>query len=490
MKYFILLFILMGKAYGEEKKANFWKKFFRRSFSGSIGHASIIGSDYRGYSHMRGRFDHTFFESTKIVAEGLMEYTDIRFQQSLRRNIPNNEQQKPPERDFKYSKSNFRAEELYISQEIGDLITISYGVQKIIWGQFEPYSPTNLVFPFNLSTTDVEFNKLKGTLPQQAGIVTFYPTYNTTLSLYVFPKLTYDNVLKNRFDNPGNYRDQNENEQPRTVSLPKGGDELQTGARIMFYPSWGTLGLSYHKGYNTTAPSENNIIEKSPDNDDHYYIKENIGLAEREMFGAELAIPWGNFIYKFELSSSKTIENIRFDGSLREVNTNPGLSPLARRYFNAIRNNDFKLSVPSRQNIMAIGTTANLSRWYLNLVIFFIQTEYKEKYKNLVDLHKQMQEESSDDNNDSERSWFPGGVISYYLNNDRSSEIGLAAGIISNGSGGILFYKKITDKFVYGAALQSIKYFSDDNITETGSDDYKRKNELSTGALLSLTYKF
>ena len=52
-----------------------------------------------------------------------------------------------------------------------------------------------------------------------------------------------------------------------------------------------------------------------PKNDD-YRIQEEIGLAEREMFGAELAIPWGSFVYKVELSSSKTSENIRFDDGL------------------------------------------------------------------------------------------------------------------------------------------------------------------------------
>ena len=497
MKYLIILLLLTGNAYAKEKKSSFWKKFLRRSISGSIGHASIIGADYRGYSHLRGRFDHSFFDSNKIVAEGLFEYTDIHFAQKLNDWIqedgnPNNLAEK---RTFKYQKSNFRAEELYISQEIGDLLTLSYGVQKIVWGQFEPYSPTNLVFPFNLSTTDVEFNKVKGTLPQLAGVATIYPTDNITLSLYAFPELTYDNVIKNRFDNPGTYRVPGREEITRDVRLPDGSDELQTGIRLMFYPSWGTFGLSYHKGYNTTQPFSNDIIAPVPapegDGDD-FYTREQIGLAKREMFGVELAIPSGSFVYKLELSSSKTNENIRYDYELIDLDTAGDFrGSLQEQYFNAIRDdNNFKLTIPARQNIMAAGVTGNLSRWYLNLVIFFIKTQYKDKYQNLVDLNKQLDEANEQDDEDSERSWFPGGVISYYLNRDKSSELGLAAGIISNGSGGALFYKKTTDKFVYGAALQAIEYFSNDNITESSSDDYERENDISAGALLSLTYKF
>ena len=485
MKYLILFLFCLPPLHAAE-----WKKFLRRSVSGSVGHASIIGSDYRGYTHLRGRFDHSLFEGTRVVAEGLFEYTDIQFDQQLSRP----EQAEPGqarERKFKYQKNNFRAEELYLSQEVGELMTLSYGVQKVVWGQFEPYSPTNLVFPFNLSTTDVEFNKVKGTLPQEAGIITLYPTYNTTLSLYAFPKITYDNVIKNRFDNPGTYTDDEGNRQERLVELPAGSDELQTGARLMYYPSWGTIGLSYHKGYNTTQPFSNSFIELDPnrDSDDDYIEREKIGLAKRETVGLELAVPWRSFILKGEISSYSSHENIRFNGILQD--TNSRLEGLEKDYFDAIKNdNNFNLYVPVRSNIMAVGVTGNLSRWYLNLVVFFLENQYEEKYQNLVDLEKRIDQLSGNSDEDESRSWFPGGVVSYYLNSNKLSEIGLAAGIISNGSGGALFYKKTTDKFVYGAALQAIEYFSDNNITESSGDEYERKNQFSTGALLSLTYKF
>ena len=48
-----------------------------------------------------------------------------------------------------------------------------------------------------------------------------------------------------------------------------------------------------------------------------------------------------------------------------------------------------------------------------------------------------------------------------------------------------------TDSLVYGAALQSIEYFSDQDIIETGADeDYEKKDDTMTGLLLNLTYKF
>ena len=265
MKYLILLTLLIGNAYGKENKSKFWKKFCAEVFPApSDTPVSSVSTT----------------EVTAIYGDAsiIPSLTALKLSPKDSTSTPTSISPKPwdervkeegnpgnlaEERTFKYTKSNFRAEELYISQEIGDLLTLSYGVQKVVWGQFEPYSPTNLVFPFNLSTTDVEFNKVKGTLSQQAGIATIYPTDNITLSLYAFPELVYDNVIKNRFDNPGTYRDANNNEVTRSVRLPKGSDELQTGARLMFYPSWGTIGLSYHKGYNTTQPSNNDSIVRA-----------------------------------------------------------------------------------------------------------------------------------------------------------------------------------------------------------------------------------
>ena len=91
---------------------------------------------------------------------------------------------------------------------------------------------------------------------------------------------------------------------------------------------------------------------------------------------------------------------------------------------------------------MAVGVTGNLSRWYLNLVVFFLDNQYEGKYQNLIDLENRINERSGNNDEDESRSWFPGGVVSYYLNSDKLSEIGLAAGIISNGSGGALSTKK------------------------------------------------
>ena len=241
----------------EEKETGFWRKA-SRNFTGSIGQASIIGNgdSYRGYTHARLGFQYSPFSTTKIGLQGLFERTQIQFTQALREHTQTSNDNLEKEKKLKYAKNKLRAEEAYLSQELFDSLTLSYGIQQIVWGQFNPYSPTNLVFPFNLSTTDIEFTKVKGTLPQEAAVATFFPVDSISLSLYYFPKLTYDEVIERRFSQ----------DRDTPVRLPSGSDKAQEGGRLMFYPSWGTIGFSYYKGFDTSLVFEEKNLMVSGSN--------------------------------------------------------------------------------------------------------------------------------------------------------------------------------------------------------------------------------
>ena len=455
--------------------------FFYKNLSGSIGHASIMGTadDYRGYSHARIRFDRTIFSRTKLVMEGLYEYTHIKFTQLAE----NSNLIGTPdyERKLNYKKGKLKGEEVYIKKDLFDNLTLSYGIQKIVWGQFEPYSPTNMVFPFNLSTTDVEFNKVKGTLSQEAAVINFYPKDYISLSLYAFPKLTYDTVIQRRLERA----QQSTGPNSTNVSIPKAGDQWQKAARLMFYSSWGTFGISYHDGYNTSRPFRDERIVGAgfP-----YTNQRTLTFTERKMIGFEMAIPSGSWTYKLEFARSNEFEEINFDGTLNNIAL---LNTEQQNYLMAIiGTNERKLYVPFKSNILSVGTTANLNRWYVNLVLFYLNNSYSSEAQRLKDLEERAFP-SRGTSSGYDGPIFPGLVLSRYLNDEKNSELGLALGIISNGQGAALYYKKVTNSIVYGAALQSIEYFSDDNVAETGSDEgYKKKEGSNTGVLLSMTYKF
>ena len=465
----------------EEAEKSDWKSnLLRKNLSGSIGHSSIFGrnSEYRGYSHLRLRYEKNLPTNTKIAAEALYDYTQIKFIQ-----VPEDRSRTDlePEKKLNYRKTELRAEEAYIEQEIFDNLSISYGIQKVVWGQFEPFSPTNLAFPFNLSTTDVEFSKVKGTLAQETGIIRYFPSSNISLSLYAFPKLTYDPIIQKIIDNPGRYYD-GQNIVDGIFVMPEKSDRLQTGVRLMYYPSWGTMGFTYYKGFNTSTPHTSGNIRLSGTRG----IKSQITTFSREeMFGFELALPRGSWTHKIEYSMTKTTDPIDINDSLSDITI---LSPASQEYLNGILNlNNGSLLIPATLDILAVGTTGNLRRWYFNLMVFYFDYRYDEVGKRLKELKENSQE--SDDGYDG--PVFPGLVISRYLNDSKTSELGLAASIISNGQGVALFYKRTSDSWVQGLALQNISYFSDNSIAESGGDrGYERRDSNTTGILVSITRKF
>ena len=462
---------------------------WRRNISGSVGHSSVVGtvSEYRGYSHARLRFSDIFFNHTKVVLEGLSEYIQIQILQTPQKG---GDAEGKGDKKLKYTKGTLRWEEAYIEQDFFDRFSLSYGIQKIVWGQFEPFSPTNFTFPFNLSTADIDFTKAKGTLSQEAGIFRFHIMDNMDLSLYAFPKLTYDSILQGQIDSPGDYDDGNgeySEDNKTLVDLPSGKEKLQTGIRLMYYPSWGTAGLSYYKGFNTSGLHRAGKIKE--DNSGSLYKTETLTFGKQEMYGVEFSIPAGNWVYKLEYSMSTTEQDIGLFSN--DLNNDDGeLTPEQDKFLQALINdNGGDLSIFRTIDMVAIGATGDLRRWFFNLIIFYFDIRYDKATQRLVDLKEKAEKENYDSGYTG--PFFPGFIISRYLDDDKSGQIGMAAGVISNGQGVALFYKKTTDSMVYGLGLQSLDYFADDAIIETNKEEgYERKSQVVTGVLASLTYKF
>lgn len=250
----------------------------------------------------------------------------------------------------------------------------------------------------------------------------------------------------------------------------------------MYYPSWGAMGFTYYKGFDTSNLFIRGNIRVVGNSG---IRSEVVTFTKQEMFGFELAVPKGNWVHKIEYSAIKSAEALYVNADLNDITL---LDAANTAYVNAILNqNGGNLQLPIKQDILAIGTTGNLKRWHLNLTLFYLKNRYTEDGERILELGEKTIP-NSDDGYDG--PLFPGFVISRYLNDDKTSELGLAAGIISNGQGVALFYKKTSDSWVYGAALQSISYFSGGEEAGAGDSGYKRKDDSTTGLLLSLTRKF
>lgn len=516
-----------------------------KSISGTVNYSQTSGStNKRQYGVLNLRFDKDF-GSFRLVLEGLAEAAKITIKQKLNQNYcvhsVNNCSKYAKERSLTHKKSQGKLEEAYVAYEANSVVTLSGGKKKVIWGQFEPFSPSNFAFPLNLVSTGVKFSKFKSALGQNFVGVNLYPTSFMSLEAYFFPQITADDIAtksvtggRTDYGQPKiiNPTKNNINLEDKTVkgSIPSGKKGHQYGGRILFYTGWGTLGVSAFNGYDTLNPLSFRVIKKLKDSNgtdftfgantaatatapavknnfrgfdngkNYYYTTTLPSFGRQRMVSLELAIPYGQFIFKAEWARyDKTVAISNYDSAVISPILNGATAPPgyqgnyndAQEFVKWINdNNDGRLYAPATQDFVAVGFDYNSDSWLINFALFNSSESVKPKYKRIVDLQKTAFPLHKDS---SAASTFPLVNVVYYHNSDKSNLTGLAAGIIGNGSGVALYHsREFLESITLGVALQAVQYFSDNQLEDIGGGDkvYKNPGGMSTGVTAGVGYKF
>lgn len=466
------------------KKEN--NDFLDKDLAITMGGSSLIGNSKNGrsYGYLRARYEKKW-NIFKLNYEGMFENIKISATQKDR--------ETKKERTSVYQKDQYRTEELYLNIDLLDNLSLAVGRQKIIWGQLEPYSPTNFVFPMNLSSTSMKFSKAIGALAQNVAKLSFYPTERVLIEANYFVEPTYDAILKNKLDNPGTFEqlttydsiaeEFNFIEKKVTVDLPKGTDKKMLGFRIISYQDWGTIGMSYFDGYDANGVFDKETLKKVTDSGKTaYYSDQVITLNKQKMIGVELSVPLDNWTLKVEYAQYEKKETVRSLNTVREF-TQAQLD-----YAKYILNeNEGKLYYSNKTSLLGVGLSTELERWDLNFVLFNINTIKDAKSEKISELEeKAFPIESSNDVN-----IFPGILVSYYLNKDKISSISLAAGIVGVGAGGILSYStELMESLDFSIGYQSITYFSSDATDEDNDGKYEKTETAVNGIIVGIEYSF
>ena len=456
--------------------------FFDKDLAITMGGSSLVGNSKKGrsYGYLRARYEKKW-DIFKLNYEGLLENTKITTTQT--------EKDTKKERTLVYEKEQYRTEELYLNIDLMDNLSLSVGKQKVVWGQLEPYSPTNFAFPVKLGTTAVKFSKSMNALAQNVAKLSFYPTERVLFEATYFVEPTYDTILKNKFEKPGTF------EQPTTyngfnfettekkvlVDLPKGDDKKMQGFRIMSYQDWGTIGVSYFDGFDMNGAFEKFTLKKVQDNGETAYYRDQVlTLGKRKMIGAELSVPFDKWTVKLEYAQFESKSSLRFYNEL-----NPTQAQIDYAEY-ILDENKGKLYTPSKMGILALGFSAKLKRWDLNFVLYHFNEDAESgKISELQDKAYPTESSGPDIN------VFPGILVSYYLNADKVSSINFAAGIVGNGAGGILSYStEIIESLDVSLGYQSITYFSDTLTDEDNDGKYERESTSVNGVIVGVEYSF
>ncbi|MCY4644621.1 MAG: hypothetical protein OXB88_08395 [Bacteriovoracales bacterium] len=470
------------------------------------------GTTNRGYSFLDLKLDHTFKSDTKVVLSGILEHSDILVDIELKsseqsQSNAGNSQDEPREitKRFEKKTTKVRPKELYIKQDFFKISSLSYGYQKVVLGQFEPFSPSNFAMPWNLSSLAVGLNKVDNTLSQEAATIDLYPTSQVQLSFYYFPKLTYDPLITEELNDILAEQEGKVESEKAVIALPKGPDAAQNMVRFMLYPSWGTIGFTYYNGYHSSFPAVRaKIKEKRHLNGDgtlswrdYEKYNEMWSFAKNEMFSFEMAVPVGRFTWKLEYARHSDLTDLSssaYNARGKHGSAYSGkITPEADELFRAIRDiNDGNVAIPFTRDIAALGFTADLEKWYINFMLLHMGERFEGNAKKLKDLEKKAKQsgQNDDDGDDDFLVVMPGLVASRYLDSNRENKIGLGFGMIGPGFGLLLFYNKQTDSFSYGAGIQAISYLSNESIEESLPEGYELSNEMTAGAMFNISYNF
>ena len=203
---FFFFYLFLGLSLGNSVYAE--DDYFARHFSGTLNYYySDSGEGYRENSNFTFKWEDNFDESVATLGIELYAFRSrLRafFDNEIARTSdPGNLQADitvmTERNEIAYNSDAQRLNAVYLKLS-GDWAELFIGREKIIWGQFDVFSPASLLLPFDFSDTSIKLNKVDYTLPLTNVRVSFYPSESTELSFYYFPDVEKDEVT-NRLSN-------------------------------------------------------------------------------------------------------------------------------------------------------------------------------------------------------------------------------------------------------------------------------------------------
>ncbi|MDA7995816.1 MAG: hypothetical protein MPK01_06055, partial [Gammaproteobacteria bacterium] len=230
----------------------------------------------------------------------------------------------------------------------------------------------------------------------------------------------------------------------------------------------------------------------------------NTDLPEAESFGFELAIPAGNWTWKFEYLQQESFTDISgvVGGEFitRMIGTPPEpFTPSGQAFYNAVFNADMrsggaadvgKLYVPVERTLIAFGADVETDNWRLNLMILGIDQSFDTKDEELLKLGDAAFGTSASDR---ESQVAPTINIARYLDGDKQRETGFLAGFLGTYFGASFYYTStIGDNFRWTLSAEAISNLRDDLAAETNADGnrYELADDISSGGRFSFIYNF
>ncbi|MDA8022334.1 MAG: hypothetical protein MPK05_05045, partial [Gammaproteobacteria bacterium] len=220
------------------------------------------------------------------------------------------------ERTITIAESAFDVRDAFVQFDLPGALEFTLGRRRLSWGQFDLFSPVNLALPLTPQSAEPVIDKISSLVAQDQVGLAWFPGERMEIQAFQFYGVHLDplieRILELQQENgdelymADGMRMESPTKEPNDFT-----DHDQSGGRILFYPGWGILGFTYLDGVDTLSFGEDLATARLVGSNcastialtetcNVANIINDTDLPEAESFGFELAIPAGNWTWKFE----------------------------------------------------------------------------------------------------------------------------------------------------------------------------------------------
>ena len=486
----------------EEKSSTPFFDFLEKNFSGSVGLVRAQGEyGHRNFYLWKLKYNQELTDWFKIFVTGSGYHNEFVLDSRLKPECENHQknliaghtassilsdckdvdEHTPLTRQFKIKDFETELREAYFDLDIGSFALLSVGKKLNAWGQFELFSPIDIfTLPKKYTTAGLTFSKLDEQIPQNTAQLNLYRNNLVELQLYYFPSLTIDpffdkipSELRN-YDVPikdeNNKIDYEKRDYPPLVGV----DDSVQAARLLFYPNWGIVGLTYYKGFKDYPTILDRLRDVSIDGTTYRYIEEREEYIENNVLGIEAAIPAGRWTLKLEharILNEKSFSLLNTDDFGGEIYNTDGNNSYYNDFEEELNNlanwieneNNGEANYDYQIAFTALGADADLDRWKFNLVLWVFQFLYDSKAQEARRLEAELEEARGGTPEDFPNTFiFPTFNVVRYWNDNKTALGGFALGFLPQGVGASYYTTfEFWESLTVVAAVEAVEYRGD-----------------------------
>ncbi len=399
---------------------------------------------------------------------GGVEYK-LTAEQELREGLTPNAE-RPKEIHIKLNVEDNDWRETFLQLNITSGMTLTVGRQRNSWGQFELFSPAALMQPLTANIISFIPSKVDLLHAQDQIKLAIFPNSKTEIQFYDMENIRTDKASDIGVAGILTPRELGAMIKGRPLAM---GDEQkqhtqQKAVRLLFYPSWGTLGFTRHEGVNGLNPYLHAPVGQSEDGDVVASVFDNrddsyLFYAKGKLSAIELAVPVNRLTWRFEHSIIETLDSPANTGNiaLKTEESNRFTQSKIDEFINAVNDTSRGGQLTgtplftATRTLTGIGVTYNGPVWTSSINAFFIGPYKPTSHAGRrINAAYDALEEESEDKRENDFGQFP--LISAYrfAGDENQHRYGYALGVLGVGFGvGALYSYNVTDDFSLAGSL-------------------------------------